>query len=429
MIFQDQMSTLSDNIQRIQEELRLHDRAMASSSCGITIADALDPDMPLIYVNDAFEAITGYPVPEVVGRNCRFLQRDDRDQPGLYILRQALKQGENCTITLRNYRKDNSLFWNELFTSPIFDAAGNLTHFVGIQTNITERKVAEDQLVLRTTELETTLRELRSTQALLVHSEKMNALGQMVAGVAHEINNPISFVNSNLHSLRRSLDDLFSAYGKLETLIRAVSLPEMLTAAEVIRQEGDLDFLQDDTADLLTASMEGLGRVRRIVEALRTFSRLDEADLKVVELAENINSTLLIARLELQNRVEVETHLDHLPAIKCYPAELNQVFLNLIVNAAQAITSRGKLTISGEEEPHHIVLKFTDTGSGMPPEVMAHLFEPFFTTKPVGSGTGLGLTIAYKIIVDRHKGTISAESTPGIGTTFTIRLPKDIEAN
>ena len=398
---------------------------MAASSCGITIADALDPNLPLIYVNEAFEQITGYPVPEVVGRNCRFLQRDDRDQPGLTVLRAALKRGENSTIVLRNYRKDGSMFWNELFTSPILDAGGRLTHFVGIQTDVTARILAEEQLIVRTRELEDTLNELRSTQAMLVHSEKMNALGQMVAGVAHEINNPVSYVNSNLHSLRRSLDDLFTAYNKLETLIRVSELPDSTQAIAVIRKEADLDFLQDDTDDLLKASIDGLARVRRIVEALRSFSRLDEADLKVVSLAESIQSTLMVARLELQGRVEVETDLDHLPAMKCYPAELNQVFLNLIVNAAQAIEGKGKLTISGVEEPGHIVLKFTDTGVGMTPEVMAHLFEPFFTTKPVGKGTGLGLTIAYKIITDRHKGTITAESTPGVGTTFTIRLPKE----
>jgi len=420
------MTTLSDNIQRIQEELRLHDRAMSASSCGITIADALDPNLPLIYVNEAFEHVTGYPVPEVVGRNCRFLQRDDRDQPGLTMLRNALQRGENCTITLRNYRKDGSLFWNELFTSPVFDPNGKLTHFVGIQTDISSRKSAEEQLVTRTSELERTIAELRSTQAMLVHAEKMNALGQMVAGVAHEINNPISFVNSNLHSLRRSLDDLFGAYNKLETLINAVSNPDTLQAAEIIRKESDLDFLQGDADDLLGASIDGLGRVRRIVEALRTFSRLDEAELKIIRLSENIQSTLMIARLELQNRVDVATDLDHLPAIKCYPAELNQVFLNLIVNAAQAIEGHGSLIIRGKDEPQHIVLTFTDTGKGMTPEVIAHMFDPFFTTKPVGAGTGLGLTIAYKIIHDRHRGKISVESTPGVGTTFTIRLPKDL---
>jgi len=420
------MTTLSDNIQRIQEELRLHDRAMSASSCGITIADALDPNLPLIYVNEAFEHVTGYPVPEVVGRNCRFLQRDDRDQPGLTMLRNALQRGENSTVTLRNYRKDGSLFWNELFTSPVFDPNGKLTHFVGIQTDISSRKSAEEQLVTRTSELERTIAELRSTQAMLVHAEKMNALGQMVAGVAHEINNPISFVNSNLHSLRRSLDDLFGAYNKLETLINAVSNPDTLQAAEIIRKESDLDFLQGDADDLLGASIDGLGRVRRIVEALRTFSRLDEAELKIIRLSENIQSTLMIARLELQNRVDVATDLDHLPAIKCYPAELNQVFLNLIVNAAQAIEGHGSLIIRGKDEPQHIVLTFTDTGKGMTPEVIAHMFDPFFTTKPVGAGTGLGLTIAYKIIHDRHRGKISVESTPGVGTTFTIRLPKDL---
>ncbi len=422
------MSTSPDDTlyELLQEELWLHNRAMASSSCGITISDATDPELPLIYINEAFERMTGYPSAEVIGRNCRFLQNDDRDQPGLEPLRAAFRKGENCTVMLRNYRKDGTLFWNEFFTAPIRDKRGKVTHFVGIQTDVTARKRAEDELVARKSELELTLAELRQTQAMLIHSEKMNALGQMVAGVAHEINNPVSFVRSNLHSLKRTLDDLFQAYDRLESLIRAGASAETLRAAEQIRTNADLDFIQADSGDMLSSSIDGLERIRRIVQALRTFSRLDEADLKVVHLNENINSTLMIARLELQGRVKVSVELDHLPPIKCYPAELNQVFLNLIVNAAQAIDGKGLLTIGGRDEGHQVVLQFTDSGRGIPPDVLPRIFEPFFTTKPVGAGTGLGLTIAYRIITERHKGTITVESTPGVGTTFTITLPKDV---
>ena len=408
----------------IQEELRLHDRAMASSSCGITIADALDPELPLIYINEAFERVTGYPEAEVLGRNCRFLQRDDHDQPGLDDLRRALKRGEACTITLRNYRRDGSLFWNELFTSPVFDAAGKLTHFVGIQTDVTARIEAEESLRRERAELARTLAELRQTEMLLIQSEKMNALGQMVAGVAHEINNPVAFVNSNLHSLSRAFDDVIGAYDRLEGhILGGVIDLEMVKA---MRQEADLEFLRSDTADLIHSSLDGLKRVRKIVDELRMFSRLDEAEYKIANLKESIDSTLVIARLELQGRVKVIEELDGLPDIQCYPAELNQVFLNIILNAAQAIEGKGLLTIRGRDdsEHHQIVLQFSDTGKGMTPEVLAHIFEPFFTTKPAGSGTGLGLSIAYKIITDRHKGTIQAESTPGKGSTFTITLPK-----
>jgi PAS domain S-box-containing protein len=410
----------------VEDKLRLHDRAMGASSCGITIADASLPDMPLIYVNDAFEHITGYPVPEVVGRNCRFLQGNDRDQPGVALVRDALRAGKDCTVVLRNYRKDGTLFWNELFMSPIY-SDGRLTHYVGIQTDVTPRKRAEEELVRSKDSLERTLRELRDTQAMLIHSEKMNALGQLVAGVAHEINNPVSFVNSNLHSLRTSMDDFFTAYTKLETLLKGQGI-EMENAAQAIRAQADVDFLQEDVGDLLTASLRGLGRVTRIVQALRTFSRLDEADLKVADLRENIESTLILARAEMRDRVTVELDMEALPPIRCYPAELNQVFLNIVVNAAQAIEGEGKLTIRGRDAGKEVMLQFIDTGTGMSPDVMAQIFHPFFTTKPIGVGTGLGLSIAYKIITDRHKGRIEVSSTPGAGSTFTLILPKDVES-
>lgn len=411
-----------DSFAGIRSELQLHDRAMSATSCGITIADATNSELPLIYINEGFTRITGYSMQESVGRNCRFLQRDDRDQPGLISLRGALKTGSDCTIVLRNYRKDGTLFWNELFTSPIYDADGRLTHFVGIQTDVTRR--IEDEAALRQERdsLEKTLAQLRHTQAMLIQSEKMSALGQLVAGVAHEINNPISFVNSNLHSLRQTIEDIFDTYSHLETLVSSGEVT--LEQIQAIREEGELDFIRDDIADLLRASVAGLGRVRKIVEGLRTFSRLDEAERKRANLQENLESTLMLAAVELRNRIEVVVELDNLPEIWCYPAELNQVFLNIIMNAAQAITGEGRLTIRGYSEDDKVVLKFTDTGMGIEPEIQKHIFEPFFTTKPVGQGTGLGLAIAYQIITEHHRGTISVESTPGIGTTFTTTLPK-----
>lgn len=415
---------MDDALAHIQEELRLHDRAMASSSCGITIADALDPELPLIYINEAFEQITGYPRSEVIGRNCRFLQRDDRDQPALLDLRRALHEQRDCTIILRNYRRDGSLFWNELFTAPIFDEQGRLTHFVGIQTDVTARVTAEESLHRERAELARALAELRQTQAMLIHSEKMNALGQMVAGVAHEINNPVAFVNSNLHSLSRTIEDVFDAYDRLEALALAGALDA--AAVRAARGEADLDYLREDTSDLIRSSLEGLRRVRAIVAGLRSFSRLDEAELKLTNVGECVASALQIAQTALQDRIDVILDLDALPEVRLYPAELNQVFLNMIMNAVQAIDGRGTLTISGRDAGDRIVLRFADTGRGMPPDVLRHIFEPFFTTKPVGSGTGLGLAIAYKIITDRHKGTIQVESTPGSGSTFTITLPKDL---
>ncbi len=412
----------------IEDQLKLHDRAMGASSCGITIADAVAADMPLIYINEAFTRITGYPPNETIGRNCRFLQNDDRDQPELMHLRVAMRDSQECKIVIRNYRRDGTLFWNELFTAPVLDDSGRLTHFVGVQTDVTDRVVAQAELFARKTALEHALNELRETQAMLIHSEKMNALGQMVAGVAHEINNPISFVNSNLYSLQTTIHDLNSAYQQLEALITATGTQDQQIAAAAVRAAADLDFLVDDVEDLLKSSLGGLSRVKRIVDALRTFSHLDEAELKTTNLRDDIQSTLMIARLELKDRVEVILDLDSLPPVKCYPAELNQVFLNIIVNAAQAIEGRGTLTIRGRDEADHICLEFIDTGKGMSPEVMANIFHPFYSTKPIGSGTGLGLAIAHKVITGRHKGTITVDSAPGMGSTFTLCIPKDLHA-
>lgn len=410
----------------VEEQLRLRDRAMAASSCGITIADMSQPDMPLIYINEAFEHITGYSAAETLGRNCRFLQGEDRAQPGLLDLRASLREGRSCSVLLRNYHKDGRLFWNELITSPVFDEQGGISHFVGIQTDVTLRVRAEEQLRLKQAELEQAMADLRDTQAMLIHSEKMNALGQMVAGIAHEINNPISFVNSNLHSLRESLSMMFSAYERLEALILndAASLADR---ASRIRHDADIDFLTGDLDDLMNSSLDGLGRVKRIVEALRTFSRIDEAERKVANILENVQSALVIARPMLQNRVHIRLEgLDQLDDIQCYPAQLNQVFLNLIANAAQAIDDRGVLTIRGHQTDTHVVLEFIDTGAGIRPEILDQIFNPFFTTKPVGVGTGLGLAIAYKIITDRHRGSIRVESTPGEGSNFIVTLPKEL---
>ena len=237
----------------------------------------------------------------------------------------------------------------------------------------------------------------------------------------------MSFVNSNLYSLRSAAQDIRQAYEGIEALVNTEGTETQRAHMAHIREQADLDYLFPDLDDLLNASIEGLGRIKHIVEDLRAFSRLDEAEFKEVDLAENIHTTLAIAQPELRNRVEVELDLDALPRMKCYPAELNQVFMNLIVNAAQAIEGSGSLRIRGWDEGSQVVLQFSDTGHGMTPEVMDRLFVPFFTTKPVGSGTGLGLALAYKIIVDHHHGTITADSTPGEGSTFTITLPKDLK--
>lgn len=409
----------------IQQELKLHDAAMESTSCGISISDARKPDMPLIYVNRAFCEMSGYLEEEVVGKNCRFLQGENRDQKARYIIREALDSGNHCQVLIKNFRKDGTFFWNDLIISPIRDKEGQLTHFVGVQNDVTDREEARRETAAKQIELEKTLETLKETQSMLIHSEKMNALGQMVAGVAHEINNPVAFTASNMHALKQMAEDLKGAYEQLITAVDSSGNEDLKATAKKLSQEADVNFISEDLDDLINSSIDGLKRVKGIVGNLRNFSRLDEAEEKVASMKACIESTLEIAGSVVRNHLVIDCQLNDLSPIKCRPSELNQVFLNLIMNAAQAVKEDGLLEIKGSETTDALILTFTDNGIGMDAATQEKIFNPFFTTKPVGEGTGLGLSIAYKIITDGHNGKITVDSEVGKGTSFTISLPKN----
>jgi len=281
------------------------------------------------------------------------------------------------------------------------------------------------QLIREKMNLQETLKELKETQQMLVHSEKMNALGKLVAGVAHEINNPISFIYSNVFSLEKYISEIISAYEELETLTKLSGQPEVLNQIEDIRKKNDLEFLIDDIADISAQSKNGLERVKVIVEDLRKFSRLDEAELKEIDLIDNIRSTMGIANIEFSSRtIHVKLIAPEKLIAECFPGQLNQAVLNVLINAAQAITSTGEISVSVEEIEPNILVTVTDNGCGIPENIQKKIFDPFFTTKPVGSGTGLGLSITYKIITELHKGSIEVESVEGKGSIFKLSIPK-----
>ncbi|MBT0960891.1 ATP-binding protein [Denitromonas iodatirespirans] len=294
-----------------------------------------------------------------------------------------------------------------------------------LANDIAQRQQAEAELLKRYAELTELNCQLHDAQEQLVQSEKLASIGQLAAGVAHEINNPIGYVLSNITSLRSYMDDLFRLFDAFETL--ETSRPADDPARRAItrlKQEVDFAFLKADLPALLRESEEGASRVRKIVADLKDFSRVDQAQEWVwADITAGIESTLNVVNNELKYKAEVVRDFAELPAIQCMPSQLNQVFMNLLVNAAHAIAERGTITITtGQPDPEHIQVSIHDTGCGIPEAIKARLFEPFFTTKPVGKGTGLGLSLSYGI-VQQHRGRIDIDSPPGKGTTFHVILP------
>ncbi|MBW3586997.1 MAG: PAS domain-containing protein, partial [Cyanobacteria bacterium 0813] len=328
----------------------------------------------------------------------------------------------------------------------------NSDQVIAIARNITKRKQAEFQLTHKNRQLEQTLKQLGRTQTQLIQAEKMSSLGQLVAGIAHEINNPVSFIYGNIIYASEYANNLL----ELCSLYQAYYPKPVAVIAEFAEQI-EVEFMKEDFPHLLNSIQTGADRIRQIVLSLRNFSRLEESDIKRVDIHEGIDSTLLILQHRLRENgrtrnIEIVKEYGNLPPVQCYVGQLNQVFMNIVSNAIDALanvrnrklelasSSEGErqdcatLPLSGDALPcirirtevldnNRVAIAISDNGSGMAESVKSRIFDPFFTTKPVGKGTGLGLSICYQIVVERHGGTLRCMDAPGGGTEFAIEIP------
>ncbi|MEL4890920.1 ATP-binding protein [Xanthomonas protegens] len=304
-----------------------------------------------------------------------------------------------------------------------FHADADGGHYLMLIQGIEGQQDYEQELQQRHAELRQAYLRLNGAQEKLLQSEKMASIGQLAAGVAHEINNPIGYVHSNLGSLQEYLRSLFTLIEAYERALRAPDPKALIPEIDDIRNRFDIDFISRDLPQLMAESREGIERVTRIVRDLKDFSYSGrEESWKLVDLHSGLESTINIIWNELKYKVTLERHYGNLPLVECLPSELNQVYMNLLLNAGQAIGERGTIVVSTGQDGEEVWIEFKDSGAGIPADLLQRIFDPFFTTKPVGSGTGLGLSISYGI-VNKHHGRIDVSSTVGEGSTFRIVIP------
>jgi signal transduction histidine kinase len=320
---------------------------------------------------------------------------------------------------------DGSYLWMHDTLRLVRDEHGAPLEVIGSLTDITARKHMEEALQAKGVEQQQLIGELRSAHEQLLQSEKMASIGQLAAGIAHEINNPVGFVNSNMGSLKNYVGTLLSVIDQYDRA--AAAQPALAAQLAALRQQADLEFLREDVTDLVRESMDGLKRVKDIVQALKDFSHVGETEWQVADLHQGLDSTLNIVSNEIKYKARVDKQYGVLPPVTCLASQLNQVFMNLLVNAAHALREQGVITLRtgaarAADGADWVWVEVGDNGCGIAPDILNRIFEPFFTTKPVGSGTGLGLSLSYGI-VNRHGGRIEVASVVGQGTRFTVHLP------
>jgi PAS domain S-box-containing protein len=334
----------------------------------------------------------------------------------------CIDEGVFFDVEHRIILPDQSVRWIHIRGNVVRDQKDHAVRMLSVVQDVTQRKEEGLQLENAYAELYESNNKLKEAQNQLLQSEKMASIGQLAAGVAHEINNPVGYISSNIGSLKKYLDDLISLLDAYEQAEEGIVMDDMKEKILKLKSEIEMEYLKDDIKELIEESLEGVSRVKKIVQDLKDFSHVDEAEWQWSDLHKGLDSTLNIVNNEIKYKAEVVKEYGDIPEVECLVSQLNQVFMNLLVNAAHAIEERGKIFIKTEVRDGGVAIEITDTGKGMPKEVQKRIFDPFYTTKPVGKGTGLGLSLSYGIM-EKHHGFIIVESEEGKGTTFTMWLP------
>ncbi len=401
----------------------------------------LDAAYQVVYWNDFFSDRTGLPFAEVQGKNllelfpqqARYLKKKIDSVLVLNNASFSYWEHQPHVFPFSSSRpitgEETLMYQNIEFLPGECDDSAVRTVCLVVQdvTELASYFQAEQQLSARLeqegAELKVLNEKLSMAQSQLLQSEKMAAIGQLAAGVAHEINNPIGFISSNLQTLQDYATRLLKLTAFYEKIVSKTGNETFLALQRDTYQRLQFDFVRTDLPELLTESIDGIDRVAEIVKNLKAFSHVDNAQWQPANLVDGLENTLKIAANQLKYHVEI--HRDYaadLPEVYCQPNQINQVLLNLLVNAAQAMDHKGHLYLRAWQQDQSVCIEVRDSGPGIAPEHMSRLFEPFFTTKPVGSGTGLGLSLSYSI-VKKHQGDILVQSQPGEGASFVVCLP------
>lgn len=415
-----------------EEEIRKLTRGIEQSPSVIVITSTQGI---IEYVNPKFTVVTGYTQEDALGKTPSILKSGFNPNHIYESLWKTIRRGEEWRGELVNKKKNGDLYWTIISISPIRNSENVVTHYVAIQEDITAQKLLQKKIEENNIKLEEALERLKVTQGQLIQQEKLAGIGQLAAGVAHEINNPLGFVISNFETLRKYIGkfkETIDVYRNVRTCFTKESTNDMKQILQCIvdvEANNKVDFILEDLENLYKDTNDGLARIGKIVTSLRNFSRIDQQnDFMEYDLNAGIKNTLTVANNEIKYHARVEESLNDIPTIYANGGQINQVLLNIIMNAVHAIKEKqsgemGIITVATSHDGQYVYCSIGDTGTGIAEEHLNRIFEPFFTTKRIGEGTGLGLSISYDIILHKHKGELTVDSTPGVGTKFTIKLP------